>query len=255
MQDPQFVPARNALPIWSIDTRPSPRMARSSVERPTAKHEQTTGPPSSVPFGARPARIAIRSASPSAGELNSVASQLRDGNDFAAATKKHDCSALPWTFAPRYRPPAKSENSMRAARATVRSRTTSARTAVRAPACARRNALRWLPSSCSAWRRRTTTRCSIASLRRVADERALDSRAARGASPAVNGLLGEWFGGGWLYPQLLLKQTSETEGIEAPTARVGLASRRSLTTGYRELRPNPRRSRRERLNSCGCLGM
>jgi 50S ribosomal protein L16 3-hydroxylase len=35
-------------------------------------------------------------------------------------------------------------------------------------------------------------------LRRLADERALDSRAVRGASAAVRSLLAEWFAAGWL---------------------------------------------------------
>jgi 50S ribosomal protein L16 3-hydroxylase len=35
-------------------------------------------------------------------------------------------------------------------------------------------------------------------LRRLADERALDARAVRGASPAARALLREWFGAGWL---------------------------------------------------------
>jgi 50S ribosomal protein L16 3-hydroxylase len=35
-------------------------------------------------------------------------------------------------------------------------------------------------------------------LRRLADERALDSRAVRAASGAVKALLGDWFAAGWL---------------------------------------------------------
>ena len=101
MHEPQFVPAWRALPICSTEISLSPRIARSNVERPTAKHEQTTGPLSSEPFGARPARIARRSASESLSEPNSVASQLRDGSDFAVATNMHAWSASPSTLAPR----------------------------------------------------------------------------------------------------------------------------------------------------------
>jgi 50S ribosomal protein L16 3-hydroxylase len=36
-------------------------------------------------------------------------------------------------------------------------------------------------------------------MRRLADERGLDSRAVRRAGAAARALLGEWFGAGWLH--------------------------------------------------------
>ncbi len=38
----------------------------------------------------------------------------------------------------------------------------------------------------------------VALLRRLADERELDTRAVRGASKTVQSLLAEWFAAGWL---------------------------------------------------------
>ena len=59
MHEPQFVPARSALPICSTDTSACRRESRAAASsgRPRSTSRRS-GPLSSAPFGARPARIA-----------------------------------------------------------------------------------------------------------------------------------------------------------------------------------------------------
>jgi len=64
MQDPQFVPARNAAPISPAFVTRRSAMARCSILRPTAKQAQTIRSASAggLPAAAFPARTPIRAA-------------------------------------------------------------------------------------------------------------------------------------------------------------------------------------------------
>ena len=95
MHEPQFVPARNALPICSTETsvcRRESRATASTVRRRSTSRRRDRS--RARPSARAPRESRARSASASVVGSNNVASQVRDGNDFAVATNTQACERV-----------------------------------------------------------------------------------------------------------------------------------------------------------------